>query len=104
MEAGRRTQRVEKEIKQLVSTFFLREGRGRLPGLVSVAEVAVSGDLRQAKVYLSFLGKDEDRDECIEAVEELRPEAQHVVSKTLTMKFSPKLKFFISQGLNFAIE
>ncbi len=101
METGRRAQRVEKEIKHLVSTYFLREGRGRYPGVVSIAEVSVSGDLRQAKIYLSFLGREEDREEFVDALEDLRPEAQHQVAKQLTMKFSPKLKFFVSQGTEF---
>lgn len=104
MDASRRVQRVEKEIQHLVASFFLTEGRGRLPGFISVAEVSVSPDLRHAKVFLSYIGDSADRDAVVETVEELRPEAQHRVSKTLTMKFSPRLRFYVSRGPGFAIE
>lgn len=103
METGRRLQRIEKEIRHVVSTHLLTSGQGRVPGVVSVAEVAVSPDLRQAKVYLSFLGSPDQRDEFLDGMDSIRHEAQSVVARTLKMKFSPRLKFFVSQGLDIGL-
>ncbi len=103
METNRRLQRIEKEIRHLVSNHLLLAGQGFVSGVVSVAEVSVSADLRQAKVYLSFLGKPEQREEFLSNMDDLRFEAQNAVARSLRMKFSPRLKFFVSQGLDIGI-
>lgn len=102
MEPGRRVHRVEREIQHLLATFLIQQGRGLLPTVVSVAQVEVSADLRHAKVFLSFYGDEDQRDDVVDRVEELRPEAQHVLARNLTMKFTPRLRFLVSRGLNVA--
>jgi ribosome-binding factor A len=104
MDTDRRIHRVEREIQHIVSSFLINEGQGLLPGIVSVAEVAVSRDLRHAKVFLSYLGDSESREACVEVVEDLRPEAQRRIARSLATKFCPRLRFFVSRGSTLAAD
>jgi ribosome-binding factor A len=104
MDTDRRIHRVEREIQHIVSSFLVSEGQGLLPGIVSVAEVSVSKDLRHAKIFLSYLGDETSREECIDVVEDLRPEAQRRLAHSLATKFCPRLRFYVSRGSSLGLE
>lgn len=59
---------------------------------ITVGEVKVSPDLRIATVYILPLGG-EGREEALSALRKNRYEIRHAVSKALTLKHSPELKF-----------
>ncbi len=90
MSDGRRIQRVEKELREIVSGFVVRHFTGHL---LSVSQVRVSKDLRAAKVYISALGKDAASKETLEELQDQAGEMQRQIMKHLRMKFCPKLQF-----------
>ena len=94
----RRIQRVEKELQQIVASYLVRGLNQKLYGLVSVSRVQVSEKLRTAKVFISVLGSDEDRDRSLEVLEERRHDVQKHVGRSLSMKFTPKISFEIDHG------
>ena len=53
---GKRLDRVNQLIKEEVSTLLQRELKDPRLGFVTVTEVEISKDLRQAKVFVSVLG------------------------------------------------
>jgi ribosome-binding factor A len=61
---------------------------------ITVAEVRTSPDLRVATAFVMPLGGDA-RDEALAALRRNRPELRRAVSKALTLKFSPELRFEI---------
>lgn len=91
---GRRVQRVEQEIQKTVAQFLISGFRFPLPGLVTVARVMMPGDLRTAKVYVSVLGSDEDRESALETLQERAYEIQDYIGRQLRMRFCPKLTFY----------
>ncbi|MCB0407504.1 MAG: 30S ribosome-binding factor RbfA [Bdellovibrionales bacterium] len=93
---NRRVQRAEKELRQIIATYFVNGLKVPLPGVVTVAEVSVNPDMRTGKVFLSFIGSQEDRVEAEALLEEQTPEIQRYIGKNLKMKFCPKMKFFIN--------
>jgi ribosome-binding factor A len=92
---GRRVQRVEREIQNQIASFILSDMRGLLPGLVTVARVMMPGDLRSAKVYISVLGTDSERETAVETLNQRAFEVQRFIGASLKMRFCPKLKFFV---------
>lgn len=66
----------------------------RIP--ITVGEVAVTGDLRIATAYVMPLGG-EGRDEMLELLNRNRSELRRAVSKGLTLKNSPELRFAIDE-------
>ncbi len=63
---------------------------------ITVGEVRTSPDLRVATAYVLPLGG-QGRDEALAALRRNRGEIRRVVSKELTLKFSPEIKFAIDE-------
>ncbi len=96
---NRRVFRVEREIREVIGSYLLGGFRGQLSGLVSVARVVVTKDLRSAKVFISVLGTDEDRKRSLAELQEFAHEVQFEVNRRLRMKFCPKLRFVVDESL-----
>jgi len=90
----RRVARVEKEIQVTVARYLIAGFSRRLPGLVTVASVRMPADLRTAKVYISVLGADSEKDEVIETLNARAFEVQNYIGKELKMRYCPTVKFF----------
>ena len=94
---GRRVLRVEKSLREVISSYLISGFREPLPAMVSIPQVRATKDLRNAKVYVSLIGADESEEtqnECISILNESAFEIQGHVGKQLKMKFCPKLKFY----------
>lgn len=61
---------------------------------ITVGEVRTSPDLRYATAFVLPLGG-QGKDEALAALRRNKGELRHLVSKTLTLKFAPDLKFEI---------
>lgn len=91
---GRRVARVEREVQATIAQFLIRGFRTPLPGLVTVAQVKMPADLRSAKVYVSVLGSDAQKEETLDLLQERAFEIQNFIGKELKMRYCPKLTFF----------
>jgi ribosome-binding factor A len=94
---GRRVARMEKELQQVVATYLVSGFKTPLPGLVTISHVKMPADLRTAKVYVSVLGSDEDRESVIENLRQRAFEIQNFVSHKLQARYCPKLSFFADE-------
>ena len=66
---------------------------------ITVGEVRTSPDLRVATAYVLPLGG-RGRDEALEALRRNRGELRRAVSKALTLKFSPEIRFVIDESFD----
>jgi ribosome-binding factor A len=92
---SQRQLRVGELIRRTLSDVLMR-GEVHDPDLnrlsITVAEVRTSPDLRVATAYVMPLGGSE-RDAAMAALARNRPELRRAVSKALTLKFAPELRF-----------
>ena len=72
-------------------------------GFVTVTGVETTPDLRHAKVYVSVLGKQPERDACMEALEHSRGYLQAKLNASLHMKRTPQLEFHYDSTLDNAL-
>lgn len=100
--ASHRQLRVGELIRHQLSSVLLR-GDVHDPELnrhsITVTEVVVSNDLKVATAYVLPLGGKE-RDEALLALRENRVELRKLVTKGLTLKFSPELRFAIDTSFD----
>ena len=96
---SQRQLRVGELIRRTMSELLLR-GDLHDPDLsalsITVSEVRVSGDLRVATAYVLPLGGDK-KAEAIEALKRNKGEIRRAVSKALTLKFAPEVRFLIDE-------
>lgn len=96
MSESRRVQRVEKELRDIIASYVLRNCAN---DFLSINHVKASKDLRQAKVYVSRIGEDKVSEEKLEELQELGPNIQKEISKNLRMKYCPKLIFYNDESV-----
>ena len=95
MSEGRRTNRVEKEIRGIVAEYLIRHFS---QDLLSVSQVRVTKDLKGATVYLSSLKQSPTPLDVIESVQSVAKDIQIEINKKLRMKYCPRLKFTNDDG------
>lgn len=93
---GRRIQRVEKELREIVSNFIIRHFTA---DLLNVTQIRVTKDLRGAKVYVSALGKPKVTAAKLQELQGQAAEIQREIGKKLHMKYCPRLEFVNDAGV-----
>lgn len=91
---SRRVMRVEKEVQATIAMYLLQSMRDRLPGLVTISHVKMPADLRTAKVFVSVLGSDQEKDQVMEILQDRARVIQSYIGDQLRMRYCPKLSFY----------
>lgn len=91
---GRRVARVESEVQRVVSRYLISHLQSEIQGLVTVSRVKMPADLRNAKVYVSFMGENIDIADALAVLKAHAPNIQASLSDQLEMRYCPKLTFF----------
>lgn len=90
----RRTERINSQLREEISDLLRRNVKDpRIGGLVSITEVDVSPDLRQAKVYVSVLGTEEEKAATFEALKAAARFLQRELRRRLQIRRTPELTF-----------
>lgn len=93
-----RVERVSALLKRELS-LLIEEDFSESFGVISVSDVFVSPDFKNAKVYLSFLN--DDKEELIlTKINKKAYEYQKLLGRKLKMRYTPKLNFHIDVSLD----
>lgn len=72
----------------------------RLPDMVTVPSIKLSKDTRNATVFISVMGSDEEQRNAVNVLKHAAPFIQRQASKKVKIKNFPKLVFKIDNSLN----
>ena len=101
---SQRQLRVGELIKQSLGQILLRD-EAKIPGLetknVTVTEVRMSPDLKNAKAYVIPLGG-KDTEKTVSVLTEFSYRIRKVLSKKIDMKFLPKVYFVEDKSFDYA--
>lgn len=86
---------IQKNISEIIQ-FSLKDPK---VGFVTITDVQVSGDLSIAKVYVSFLGQDARKAAGMKALERSKGFIRSELSKRLSIRKVPELKFLEDNSL-----
>ena len=87
----KRSARVSDQMKEEIADILMRKIRDPRIGFVTVTDVVISDDLRNAKVFVSVLGS--ERAETLKALEHATPFIRSELGKRMRMRFMPELLF-----------
>ncbi len=100
----RRQRQVAELIHQEISLLIQRQVRDPRLGFVTVTDVDVTQDLRQATIYVSVMGDDDEVKQTLAALKSAAGIFRHELGNTLTLRFIPELLFrqdkSLEQGLH----
>jgi len=89
-----RIERVNHLIRQEISQLLQRQVKDpRLSKFVAVTEVSTSADLRYAKIFVSGMGSEADRQETLKGLVAASGFFRNKLAKTLRMRRIPELSF-----------
>ena len=91
-----RADKVADAVKRLLATLIQQEISDPRVGMVNINDVTVTRDLAIAKVYVTFIGHNDDN-QCAEGTAALNKAAGYLrslLSKEMSLRTTPKLQFF----------
>ncbi len=97
--AGQRMRRVNEAIREVLSEAIAAGLKDPRIGFVTVVGVDTSPDLRAAKVYISVLGDENEREQSLQGLEHCHGYLQSLIGKQLAMKRTPQLTFFFDESI-----
>jgi ribosome-binding factor A len=96
----RRTERVGHVIQRSLSDFILRQLSDPRLGFFTLSNVNTTPDLSQAKISVSVMGTEEEKQATIEALTEYAPRLRKHLSGILQTRIVPKLIFELDRNLD----
>jgi ribosome-binding factor A len=96
----RRSERVAEGIREEVATFLAEDAKDpRIIGLVTVTGVDVTRDLRHAKVFVSILGSDEEREATLEGLDSAASHLRSRIGRALRLRVAPEITFRYDESI-----
>jgi ribosome-binding factor A len=96
--AKHRLERVNELLRRELGDLLQREIHFDAP-LVTIQQVDVTPDLKNAHVYLSVIGSEKQRKGVLSQLYTRRPHLQFLLSRRVTMKHTPQLHFKLDEGI-----
>ncbi|HEV2108064.1 MAG TPA: 30S ribosome-binding factor RbfA [Thermomicrobiales bacterium] len=100
----RRTRQVGEFLREELTDIIRREVRDPRVGFMSLTHVDVNPDLRSARVYVSVLGTDEEREETLAALRSAAGFIRFHLKPRLRMRQIPALEFRDDRSMEHAEE
>lgn len=95
-----RTRRVGEQIQRELATALRQEIADPRVGMVTVAAVDVSPDLGHAKVYVTTLGDERQREDALTALNKAAGHLRACLARRLDMRTMPQLRFRYDASLS----
>ena len=102
--SSRRVLKAAEAIREVVGMAILADLRDPRIKHVTVTRVEVSGDMREAKIHVSVMGEPKQQQLCLYGLESAAGFLQSKVAARIDTRYTPKLKFFLDQGVKNSLE
>ena len=97
--AGHRHERVATEMQQEISAMLAGELKDpRISTFASISEVRMTPDLKQAKIYVTVMGPENEQTDTIKALTAAAGFIRHELTERLQLRRSPELIFVLDRS------
>jgi ribosome-binding factor A len=96
-----RSNRVGEQMKKELSDIIGRKIKDPRIGFVTVTDVQVSGDLQQAKVYISVLGDEEQRENTLKGLAKAKGFIRTEVGQRIRLRKTPEIIFEWDESMEY---
>ena len=100
--ASNRIGRINEEIQKELSALFrtLKDPRVSATGMVSITRVDTTGDLRYARIYVSCLNKDQEKD-VMKGLKSAAGYLRRELGHALQLRYTPELQFIADDSIQY---
>ncbi|MDQ0203449.1 30S ribosome-binding factor RbfA [Pectinatus haikarae] len=99
---GVRVEKIQEQIKQEVSDIILRGLKDPRIGFVTITKVDVSSDLKNARIYVSILGSQEQFKGTWEGLKHSTGYIRQELAKRIRIKFIPEIAFYPDTSIQYS--
>lgn len=96
-----RVSRIGEQMKKELSQIIQQEIKDPRIGFVTVTGVEVTGDLQQAKVYVSIMGNEEQTENSLAALQKAKGFLRTEVGRRVQLRHTPELLFKIDKSIEY---
>jgi ribosome-binding factor A len=96
-----RANRVGEQMKKELSDIIGRKIKDPRIGFVTVTDVQVTGDLQQAKVYISVLGDDEQKENTLKGLAKAKGFIRTEIGHRIRLRKTPEILFEFDESINY---
>jgi len=96
-----RANRVAEQMKKEMSDIISRRLKDPRVGFVTVTDVEVSGDLQQAKVYITVLGDEDAKAETLKALEKAKGFIRSEIGSRIRLRKTPEIFFEFDESIEY---
>lgn len=91
---------VQKELSKIISQEIKDP---RIHPMTSVVQVEVAPDLKHAKVFISVLGNEKEREDTYAGLRSAAPYIRSLLAKSINLRNTPELHFVMDQSIEYGI-
>ena len=96
-----RSNRVGEQMKKELGEILSRKLKDPRVGFITVTEVAVTGDLQQATVYITSLGNERERAETLKALEKASGFIRSEIGSRIRLRRTPEMFFEFDSSIEY---
>lgn len=96
-----RSNRVAEQMKKELADIISRKLKDPRVGFVTVTDVAVTGDLQQAIVYITCLGSAKEREETMKGLEKAKGFIRSEISHRIRLRITPEISFEFDSSVEY---
>lgn len=97
-----RVEKVQELMKQEISEIILRELKDPRIGFVTVTSVECTGDLREAKIFVSIMGNEHQVKNTWAGLQSGLGYIRREIGQRIRLRFTPELHFELDKSLDYS--
>ena len=98
----RRQIQVAEEIQQIISVLLQRELKDPRLGFVSITQVDVTQDLKYARIHVSVMGSEEEKQQTMDALASGRGFIRREIASRMSIRQVPEIQFRLDRGMEYS--
>ena len=96
--------RINSEVQREMSSIIREDLKDpRIHPMTSVMAVEVTPDLKFAKIFVSVLGNDEEKEKTMEGLKKSASFARHQLAKRMNLRNTPELTFVLDTSIVYGV-
>lgn len=96
-----RANRVAEQMKKELGDILSKKIKDPRVGFVTVTDVEVTGDLQQAKIFISVLGNDEEKKETLLGLAKAKGFIRSEIGHRIRLRKTPEITFEFDEALEY---
>ena len=96
--------RINSEVQREMSSIIREDLKDpRIHPMTSVMAVEVTPDLKSAKIFVSVVGNDEEKEKTMEGLKKSASFARHQLAKRMNLRNTPELTFVLDTSIEYGV-